>query len=135
MSIPSWRPEARSFPSSVIDPVRLPRDLLTDSGGSRCDDPSSYAGALDPALEKLIDVAARRIQAGEPIDIDQLAVDHPIWAETIRAALAAMVELAEFGQGLVRDGHVPDMCEAGRNTFGDFRIIREVDRGGHGSRL
>ncbi len=132
MSIPGWRAEARSFPSSVVDPVRRPRDLLTDSGGSRWNHRSSYPGGLDPALEKLIDVAARRIQAGEPIDVDQLAADHPDWAETIRAALAATVELAEFGKGLARDGHVPDMQEVGRSAFGDFRIIREVDRGGMG---
>ena len=132
MSIPGWRAQARSSPPSVIDPVRHPRDFLADSGGSRWGGPSSYPGGLDPELEKLIDVAARRIQAGEPIDVDQLAADHPNWAETIRAALAVMVELAEFGQGLAHDGHVPDMREAGRNTFGDFRIIREVDRGGMG---
>jgi eukaryotic-like serine/threonine-protein kinase len=137
MSIPGWRAEARSFPSSVIDPVRLPSDLPTDSGGSdsgasRWDDPSSYPGGLDPALEKLIDVAARRIQAGEAIDVDKIAADHPAWAETIRAALAAMAELAELGQGLAHNGHVPDMREDGRRAFGDFRIIREVDRGGMG---
>jgi eukaryotic-like serine/threonine-protein kinase len=132
MSIPGWRAEARSSPPSVIDPVRVPRDLLADSGGSRWRGSSSYSGGLEPELEKLIDLAARRIQAGEPIDVNQLAADHPNWAETIRAALAVMVELAEFGKGLAHDGHVPDMREAGGNTFGDFRIIREVDRGGMG---
>jgi eukaryotic-like serine/threonine-protein kinase len=132
MSIPDWRAEARSFPSSVIDPVRLPRDFLTGSGGSGRDNSSSYPGGLDPALEELIEMAARRIQAGEAIDVDQLAADHPVWAETIRAALAAMARLAEFGQSLVHNGHVPDMREDGRSAFGDFRIIREVDRGGMG---
>jgi eukaryotic-like serine/threonine-protein kinase len=132
MSIPGWRSEARSFPRSVIDPVRVPRDFLTGTGGSRRDDPSSYPGGLDPALEELIEVAARRIQAGEPIDVDQLVADHPVWAETIRAAMAAMTGLAEFGQGPVREGHVPDIRDDGRSTFGDFRIIREVDRGGMG---
>src|ERR1700678_2306609 len=118
MSIPGCRAEARPFPSSVIDPVRFPSDFLTGSGGSRRDAPSSHPGGLDPALEKLIDVAARRIQAGEPIDVDQLAADHPDWAETIRAALKATVDLAEFGKGLARDGHVPDMQEVGRSAFG-----------------
>jgi serine/threonine protein kinase/tetratricopeptide (TPR) repeat protein len=124
-----------AFPSSAIDPVRLARDFLTDTGGSSRDDPSLYPRGLDPALEELIEVAARRMQAGEAIDVDQLAADHPVWAETIRAALAAMAAmagLAEFGQDPVHDGHVPVMREDGRSVFGDFRIIREVDRGGMG---
>src|SRR5262249_10770420 len=130
MSIPAWRAGARPSPPPVIDPVRLPGDFLSGSGGSRSDDPSWDPGGLDPALEELIEAAARRVQALEAIDVGRPAAAYPPRAETIRAALAAIAGLAEFGRDLEHDGRVPDVREDGRNSFGDFRIIREVDRGG-----
>ncbi len=90
-------------------------------------DPSDFS-TLDPALEKLIETAARSLQAGDPPDVDQLAADHPAWADTIRQALAAMAELAGLGLDLARTHSDP----LDRRDFGDFRILREIDRGGMG---
>jgi eukaryotic-like serine/threonine-protein kinase len=117
---------------SPID--RTNDDELDDSLGT--DD-------IDPAFADLFDKCQERIQAGERIDLETLVAQHPAWADQIRQLLPAIQRLATIGQPLdsarsrlvdndrgllAADG---DATGGGRN-FGDFRIIREVGRGGMG---
>ncbi|MDR3632316.1 MAG: serine/threonine-protein kinase, partial [Isosphaeraceae bacterium] len=87
---------------------------------------------LDPALADLFDELTRRIQADEPIDPEAVAAEHPAWAESIRRLLPALVSVAKAGK-VVADAFLPgEPDREGRRLFGDFRIEREIGRGGMG---
>jgi serine/threonine protein kinase len=89
----------------------------------------------DPILDELVDEFARRLQAGEVVDADAYAAEHPERGETLRRMLPAMRLLAELGQSIptkpASDGQVE--WEPGvLGELGDYRIIREVGKGGMG---
>jgi hypothetical protein len=60
----------------------------------------------DPALADLVEELAKSLQAGEPVDLDALAVRHPDRAEQVRQLLPAIRILAELGS-LGRPGRQP----------------------------
>ncbi len=97
-------------------------------------DEGSDAGEFDPELAKLIELFTRRIQAGEQVDVDELARQHSAWAREIQLLLPALRGLAELGQVAEAEGTAPASqdCAQGPRVFGDFRILREVGRGGMG---
>jgi len=83
-------------------------------------------------LAILIDRLSARVQAGEVLDADALAAEHPDYADDLHRLLPAIGLLGD----LSRDRH-PLPCEGGAlgasgGRLGDFRIIREVGRGGMG---
>ena len=81
--------------------------------------------SADEALAELVDELAARIQGGESIDVEALARAHPEHADRLGPLLPALQALA--GLGAPADGHA---CPSG--VLGDFRIVREVGRGGMG---
>jgi serine/threonine protein kinase len=90
----------------------------------------------DPVLADLVEELAKKLQAGEVVDLDAVAERYPDRAEQLRELLPAVRMLAELGslagQGgspLAPRSHVPDSASG---TLGDFRLVREIGRGGMG---
>jgi serine/threonine protein kinase/tetratricopeptide (TPR) repeat protein len=98
----------------------------------------SLIGAADPELDRLIEELTRRVQAGEDIDLEAFVREHPGYTEPLRRLLPALELLAGLsqsvmGEGLRRgaSGGDPDPT-AGLGELGDFRLVREIGRGGMG---
>ncbi len=95
------------------------------------------AQAADPTFDRLVDDLIARLQAGEAMDWAAVERDHPEHADRLRSlapALAALADLSQASDGagsgatVARDSS--DDLAAG--LLGDFRIGREVGRGGMG---
>src|SRR5262245_6075590 len=93
-------------------------------------------GRSDPSLELLIDELTDRIQAGESIDFESYVGQHPEHAEELRKLIPALEIMGQLnssgglGAGLSSSavhGGEPELGE-----LGDFRILREIGRGGMG---
>jgi serine/threonine protein kinase/Tfp pilus assembly protein PilF len=101
----------------------------------------SASGALrtesrERALGVLVDEVTAKLQAGVLVDIDAYAHEHPEHAESLRRLFPALQVLADLGRSTSRnhgaasaDGLSPDEP---LGTLGDFRLIREIGRGGMG---
>lgn len=100
----------------------------------------------DPVLADLMDQFANRFQAGDSLDIEDFLRAHPERAEELRHLLPAVEVLAELERSGIRN-QVSGVSGDGSNSaltpdarpmtpdpspLGDFRIIREVGRGGMG---
>ncbi len=98
--------------------------------------PHSRTGAGDELLGELIEEVSRQLEAGQAVDLDAFIAAHPERAETLRLVLPALAVLADLGRSAVREpqaGSMQDRLDgAGLGDLGDFRIIREVGRGGMG---
>jgi serine/threonine protein kinase len=98
----------------------------------------SLSGAADPELDRLIEELTRRVQAGEDIDLEAFARQHPGYTEPLRRLLPALELLAGLSQSVMAEelpggpsspGADPT---AGLGELGDYRLVREVGRGGMG---
>jgi tetratricopeptide (TPR) repeat protein/tRNA A-37 threonylcarbamoyl transferase component Bud32 len=90
----------------------------------------------DPILDELLAEFANKLQRGEHVDVNAYAEEHPEYAGRLRELLPAMQMLVAF-ECSVLGGDVLLSAEGGtRNAMpgelGDFRIVREVGRGGMG---
>ena len=94
----------------------------------------SAAGDHEPRLFRLFEQITCWLESGQSIDVEQLAAEHPEWASEIRAQLPVL-------EGMVRaaasvQGSAPPFTDLrdpeGRRVLGDFRIVREIGRGGMG---
>jgi serine/threonine protein kinase len=90
-------------------------------------------GADDPVLIDLIDRIARKVQAGEPVDVEAYTQAHPEYADRLCRLLPAVQMLADLG----RSGGASAPAPSGHpdpawGTLGDFRLLGEVGRGGMG---
>jgi serine/threonine protein kinase/Tfp pilus assembly protein PilF len=90
----------------------------------------------DSVLDDLIEVLTARLQAGEAVDLDEVARRHPEHAEGLRRLVPALVMMADLGDSSPREleGIVVSGVGSGPGpgVLGDFRILREVGRGGMG---
>jgi tetratricopeptide (TPR) repeat protein len=95
---------------------------------------SVSAEEVDPILAELIEQFANRLQAGEAPDVSAFAREHPGYAEELRRLLPGVRMLAELGRsaGAGEGSLVPADPDAVAGVLGDFRIVREVGRGGMG---
>src|SRR5215471_9508972 len=89
----------------------------------------------DAVLAEVVEEFTNRLQAGESVDVEAYAQRHPEHAERLRQLLPALALLAEVGRSADRgsDGVLRGAAEDHLSgTLGDFRLIREVGRGGMG---
>ena len=86
-------------------------------------------------LADLVAGIRRRLQAGEQVDLDSVARQCPAHIDEIRELLPAMQLLAELGNSKDAESvalQVLPEAVAPKQTVGDFRIEREIGRGGMG---
>jgi len=91
-------------------------------------------GASNPVLDELIAEITDKLQAGERVDVERYAAEHPDLAEELRRLLLAVELLAAAGsQPGGKSASDEELVEpALHGELGDFRIMREVGRGGMG---
>lgn len=85
----------------------------------------------DRLLVDLVEEIGTRYRQGQPVDEEDLLRAHPQYADQLQRLLPTLKVLAELGQ------EVPLSCslsagETSSVTMGDFRIVREIGRGGMG---
>src|SRR5262245_44038561 len=95
----------------------------------------STTGA-DPILDDLIEAFAAKLQTGDRIDPEAYAQEHPERGEQLRRILPAMLVLADLarstGHLLPAEASRKNETEPFLGELGDFRILREIGRGGMG---
>jgi serine/threonine protein kinase/Tfp pilus assembly protein PilF len=103
---------------------------------NRTNSAGSPSASNSSVLAELVDRLTGQVQAGEAIDWEAVARQYPEHVEELRGLLPALGAIDELsrsrdealsGVGRIR---VPVELESG--VLGDFRIIREVGRGGMG---
>jgi len=86
----------------------------------------------EQAMAELVDELMEKLQAGEPVDLDSLA--DPRRAAELRPLLPAMEMLVNLQR--TTSGTAPALPRAadedGVRVLGDYRIVREIGRGGMG---
>jgi tetratricopeptide (TPR) repeat protein len=94
------------------------------------------ASSADRALGLLVEELTAKLQAGEPVDVQAYVEGHPEHAERLRQLLPALRLLGDLGRSAatgmsagIPPAEVPQDLVG---TLGDYRILREVGRGGMG---
>jgi serine/threonine protein kinase/Tfp pilus assembly protein PilF len=85
-------------------------------------------------LALLVERLSARLEAGEPVDLEELAREHPEHATELRELLPAMALMVNLSRSGERRGVSPTCDDTGAplGELGDFRLLREVGRGGMG---
>ena len=96
--------------------------------------PVSQSRESDPLLANLIDEITRRLQAGEPIDMERYRAQCPERFEELVHVLPTLEAMVHFGRCETGVLPVDSIRSGGPETgiLGDFRIGREIGRGGMG---
>jgi WD40 repeat protein/serine/threonine protein kinase len=98
--------------------------------------PTSIATTgADLLLDDLIEAFAKRLEAGERLNPEAYIQEHPERAEQLRRILPAMLVLAELASSpgdSLPAGVSAKAVDGPLGELGDFRILREVGRGGMG---
>src|SRR5689334_10027460 len=87
---------------------------------------------VDNELEQIIESAIDGAKNGRAVDVEQLAAEHPQYAEQLRTLLPTMDMLMRMGKGTPARGTVKDEVRLGigrQEQLGDFRLLREIGRG------
>jgi serine/threonine protein kinase/tetratricopeptide (TPR) repeat protein len=90
----------------------------------------------DEVMAQLVEEVTDKLQQGEPIDLADYERRYPFQTERLRKVLPALAELARAGSSpAAAELSFPPVMSAGDSqlgTLGDFRLLREVGRGGMG---
>jgi serine/threonine protein kinase/tetratricopeptide (TPR) repeat protein len=96
---------------------------MSESLGSR-----PISGTADRALADIVAEITDRLHAGKDVNIDEFITLHPEFADRLQTILPSLELLHTCGSIPCNDS----AAEPSHGTLGDFRILREVGRGGMG---
>ena len=91
--------------------------------------------ATGPALDDLLAEISMKLHAGEAVDLEAYTCRYPGLAKPLRRMLPAMHALADLGLSAVGSPpgtSPPEPRDGLAGCLGDFRILREIGRGGMG---
>jgi serine/threonine protein kinase len=95
---------------------------------------ASQSRSTEHRLADLIEELSARLEAGEPVELQACLDAHPEHADELRRLYPALQLLADFSRSgeanLPPDGREP--APALGTPLGDFRLVREIGRGGMG---
>jgi hypothetical protein len=100
-------------------------------------EPSAFQGLTAEQKDRLTDILDRYLSAlesGVPLPREELLAAHPDLAGTLQTYLASLDELHEVAAGF-GDSCPPEAAIAAQDDekrLGDFRLLREIGRGGMG---
>jgi WD40 repeat protein/serine/threonine protein kinase/tetratricopeptide (TPR) repeat protein len=84
----------------------------------------------------VVEEATRKLQRGEPLDIDDLAARHPEQAEILLRLLPALREIVRWDWAAGRGPAAGELVAPGPigigSRLGEFRLVGELGRGGMG---
>lgn len=99
-------------------------------------DPRLTDAVVSPGVERLADEFLERLRRGEQPTIDDYAARHPQWASEIRQLFPVIEGMERLkqrqGAGRLASGLTPDPAAPPVERLGDYRILRELGRGGMG---
>jgi serine/threonine protein kinase/Tfp pilus assembly protein PilF len=88
---------------------------------------------LDSELARVLESCLARIEAGQPVDVDRLAGEHPGIADQLRSCLGVLRLAGRVEGNVEHDSSCPcDDALEPEMRLGDFRLIHPVGRGGMG---
>jgi serine/threonine protein kinase/Tfp pilus assembly protein PilF len=90
------------------------------------------SASVDPGLADLVEELTAKLQEGEPVDVDAYLAEHPEHAEQLRQLVPALRVLADVSRSGGISGPLGSEDRGPTGQLGDFRILREVGRGGMG---
>jgi serine/threonine protein kinase/Flp pilus assembly protein TadD len=88
--------------------------------------------SADPRFADLIEELTEKFQSGQPVDFEACLREHPEYADQIRQLLPALRILADVSRSGGPTGILTNPDDPTSGVLGDFRLIREVGRGGMG---
>lgn len=97
--------------------------------------PLTNSVADGSVVADLIEAWLKQVQAGEPPEVEAFLAQHPQHADRLRQLIPAAQVLAELGQSAGKELSFPPRAPGGEialGMLGDYRIVREVGRGGMG---
>jgi serine/threonine protein kinase/Flp pilus assembly protein TadD len=97
---------------------------------------SRSASRTDSIQAELVEQYLQRLQAGETVDLTDFAAQYPEHVDALRELLPALQMMADLSGSATRDRSGSPLSNASSDpelgVVGDFRILREVGRGGMG---
>jgi serine/threonine protein kinase len=94
------------------------------------------SGATDPRVFAAVEHYLRQCEASPPPDIDEFVAAHPDIADELRACLAGLAFLQKAAPNIELSSAAITasamMDQVGHEPLGDYRLIRELGRGGMG---
>ena len=102
---------------------------------------ASRSRADEDELTRVLEAYLADLEAGRPVDREQLVAEHPAIAEPLRACIASLDFVEKAAGTLTGKGTASKHLEAAdpagllaspQPTLGDYRILREIGRGGMG---
>ncbi len=95
-----------------------------------------HSSTRDQLLACVVGQYARRLQDGAPRDVEQFIREHPEHAEELQRFFPTIEAMAQFRLSLRDNSAIATQTTssptAAMGVLGDYRIIREVGRGGMG---